>query len=263
MRHVLFALGLFAILAAVPAAAQEPAKTPAQEPAKAPAIAPEANQRLQEMCDFLKKQQAFSFKADVSQEQVYPSGQTIQYTRQVEVVLKRPDKLYARTTGDEIDRTFVYDGKTVTLYDKDKGTYATVDVPNTIDAALEFLSETYGVSAPLSDLLYSDPCQAMTGNISSGSFAGTSLVGGQTCCHLAFMQSDADWQVWINSGAQPTPRKLVINDKSLVGWPQYEAVLSDWTFSPQISDTTFTIDIPKEARKVDFLPLANAQGGQQ
>ena len=46
-------------------------KAPPGSPAKVPAPAPDPKQVLQQMCDFLKNQHQFSFKAEVYNDQVF------------------------------------------------------------------------------------------------------------------------------------------------------------------------------------------------
>jgi hypothetical protein len=251
MRRILLALVVLVLLGAVPAKAQPPAKTPD--------ITPEASTAVGAMCAFLKAQPVMAFSVEVAHEQVYPNGQTIQLTRLLDVVLKRPDKLFIRVTGDERDRVFVYDGKTVSMADFDKGVYAVLEVPPTVDGMLAMLSEKYGLAAPTSDFLYADPCAALLEDVLTGDLVGEHLAAGRPCLHLAFTQTDVDWQLWVEEGKQPLPRKLVITDKEKMGWPQYAATFTRFDFHPRLASGLFTFTPAKDARKIDFLPLAKGQ----
>jgi hypothetical protein len=255
MRRIFPVLVILAVLGAIPAKAQPPAQTPD--------ITPETTATIGAMCDFLKSQPLMAIKIEVAHEQVYPNGQTIQLTRLLDVVLKRPDKLYIRITGDERDRVFVYDGKTVAMADLDKGVYAVLDAPPTVDAMLTMLSEKYGLAAPTSDFLYSDPCAALLDDVKTGEVLGVHLAAGRPCQHLAFTQSDVDWQLWVEDGKQPLPRKFVLNDKEKMGWPQYSATFTSFDFHPRLPAGIFTFTPAKDARKIDFLPLAKGQGQEK
>lgn len=252
MRRIVPVLVFLALLCAVPAAAQTPADKP-------PDITPETKAAIGAMCDFLKKQPALTFSVEVAREQVYPNGQTIQLTRLLDVALKRPNKLFIRITGDERDRIFVYDGKTVAMADLDKGVYAVLDAPPTIDAMLTMLSQQYGLSAPTSDFLYSDPCVALLDDVKTGDLLGEHLAAGRPCQHLAFTQKDVDWQLWVENGKQPLPRKLVINDKEKMGWPQFSATFTHFDLHPRLAPGLFTFTPAKDAHKIDFVPLAKSQ----
>lgn len=252
MRRILPVLLALVLMGAVPASAQPPG-------GKAPDITPETNAAVGAMCDFLKKQKAVAVTVEVAREQVYPNGQTVQLTRRLDVAVKRPDKLFIRITGDERDRVFVYDGKTVAMADLDKGTYAVLDAPPTIDAMLAMLAHQYGLSAPTSDFLYSEPCAALLDDVKTGDLLGRHLAAGRPCLHLAFTQNDADWQLWVEDGKQPLPRKLVINDKEKMGWPQYSATFTHFDLHPRFPAGLFRFTPAKNARKIDFVPLATGQ----
>jgi len=265
MRHIVWFLGLL-VLFATPVvwagtegtgtgtAASSGDKTGNAAEKKKPDIAPEAAAPLGAMCDLLKSQQEFSFSAEVTEEQVYPNGQTISLTRIVEVAVKRPDKLYARIVGDGRDRVFVYDGKTVTVADLDRDVYATVETPPTIDATLDMLATKYGLAAPLSDLLHSDPCAVMLEDVRTGDFVGRHLAAGKVTDHLAFSQKEADWQIWVEDGPKPLPRKFVLNDKEVMGWPQFAATFTAWNLNPHLSAKLFVFTPEPDARRIDCPP---------
>ena len=61
---------------------------------------------------------------------------------------------------------------------------------------------------------------------------GSDLVEGVLCDHLAFSRDDTDWQVWIEAGERPVPRKLVITSIDLPGTPQFGVVIT--SFEPDV-----------------------------
>jgi hypothetical protein len=50
------------------------------------------------------------------------------------------------------------------------------------------------------------------------------------------------------------PRKLVFEYPNRPGSPQYTAFITEWSFAAPDSKL-FTPDVPKDAAKVEFLPL--------
>ena len=80
-------------------------------------------------------------------------------------------------------------------------------------------------------------------------------VDGVPCHHLAFSQESIDWQIWIEDGPQPVPRKLVITYKTEPGSPQYVARLSNWDFEPRFSKQYFEFEVPADAGEIEFLTL--------
>jgi hypothetical protein len=52
---------------------------------------------------------------------------------------------------------------------------------------------------------------------------------------------------------------VVLTHKQLPGSPQWTAYLSDWNFSPQLSDSLFAFTPPQGAQKIKFVPVQAAQ----
>jgi len=78
---------------------------------------------------------------------------------------------------------------------------------------------------------------------------GPGEVLGTTCQHYAFRQEGADWQVWIQKGDFPLPRKLVITTTDDPARPQHTAVYL-WNLAPSVNDAAFTFTPPSGARKI-------------
>jgi hypothetical protein len=221
--------------------------------AKGPDIEPKAREVLQQMCDYLKNLQQFSFQAEITEDVLLTSGQRIQYGRSVEASVRRPDRFRAESVGDTDNRLLVYDGKTITLMDRSKNFYTTIAAPPTIDAALEHGIQAFNLRAPLADLIYTKSYEYLTEGALSGFYVGLSKVQGVPCHHLAFREKDIDWQIWIEDSQTPVPRKFLITDKSARGL-QFTAVFTKWNTSAQLEDGLFTFVAPEKAEKIDILP---------
>jgi hypothetical protein len=234
----------------------------APKKAKAPDIEPKAGEVLKQMCDYLKNLQQFSVQAEITEDVLLTSGQRIQSARSVEASVRRPDRFRAESTGDTDDRQLVYDGKTITLMDKTKNFYTTIAAPPDIDAALEHAVQAFNLRAPLADLIYTRAYENLTAGVLSGFYAGLSKVQGVPCHHLAFRQKDIDWQIWIEDGPTPVPRKFLITDKKAQGL-QFTAVFTKWNTAPQLEDSRFTFVAPEKAEKIDILPAAAPASSQK
>ena len=212
---------------------------------------------LKAMGDYLKSSEQFSFHAAITFDEVIPSRQKIQYTASSDVAVHRPDKVYAERHGDLGDKRFWYDGKIMTLMDTKLGVYATEAVPEDIDSCMDHLMQKYGFSPPLVDLVYQDPYQILIENAEFGFYAGLHNVAGVRCHHLAFVQKDIDWQIWIEDGKQLVPRKIVITYKNIPESPQFSAVLSEWDLDAHLPDSLFNIDLAdtKNLEKIKFMTI--------
>jgi len=88
-------------------------------------------------------------------------------------------------------------------------------------------------------------------------------VGDTQCHHLLFEQENIDWQIWIDSGQPPLPRKLVITYKQEPGQPQYVATMDNWDLSPAVSKETFEFTPPADAKAVSMADLVSQERGEQ
>ena len=111
----------------------------------------------------------------------------------------------------------------------------------------------------MSDLIYSNAYERLTSGVISGFYAGLHKVAGVPCHHLAFRQKDLEWQIWIEDGPTPLPRKFLINDKKAKGL-QFTALFTKWNTSPQLEDSVFTFVPPEKAEKIDLGPAATPSG---
>jgi hypothetical protein len=236
----------------------------AQAPAKAgpPVVAAQADELLRQMGAYIGSAQEFTFHADITFDHVLPSGQKLQYEAAEDVALQRPGGLYVEWSGDLGDRQLWYDTKTVNLYDPATPFYASAAAPSDIDAMLDKAVKELGFSPPLADFLYSDPYQAVRGNVQYGIDLGVTVVNGRQCRSLAFVEKNIDWQVWIDTGPQLTPCKLVITYKTQPAQPQFSAVFTDWNFSPRIAAAVFTPELPPGTEKVPFAPVVASAAPQ-
>ena len=92
------------------------AKNGPQGGAKESAIDPDAMTALDKMGAYLRTVKAFQVKADVSDDDVMDDGQIIQFSKKVDIVAARPDRMRIEVDGDEGHRFFFFDGKNFTIY---------------------------------------------------------------------------------------------------------------------------------------------------
>ncbi|UCE88959.1 MAG: DUF2092 domain-containing protein [Pseudomonadota bacterium] len=235
---------------------------PAHAADKGGTIEPQADSVLKAMSDYLKNAKQFTFRSQVTYDQVRKSGQKITYGRIASVAIRRPNRLHAETAGDlQMDRIW-YDGERFTMLDLRQNVYSTVEVPSTIDKALDFMVEKYGVVSPIADVVQSNPYPILVSNVNRGEYLGLHSVRGTRCHHLAFTQDTIDWQIWVEDSGTPAPRKIVITYKNVKSAPQFTAYLEQWDFSPNLSKNLFTFTPPAGALKTDMAPLMEAPKGK-
>ncbi len=225
-----------------------------------PAIEARADRVLRQMGGFLKTARQFTFRAHSSFDRVTESGRKLQYEEIVIASVRRPNRFHVAIKGDLGNQRIWYDGKSITLLDLELNLYAFTEVPADIDGALDFMAKQFGVAAPLSDLVLSDPYTLMVENVKSGSYVGLHQVNGVKSHHLVFTQENIDWQVWVEDGIIPVLRKLVITYEQEKSSPQYTSMLSNWDFNPWLPVQIFEFQPPENAKKVEFSRLVKQPG---
>jgi hypothetical protein len=217
-------------------------------------IAPEAQRLLKASTDFLASQQQFSAETRNTLEVVLKSGQKIEFNHTARMSAQRPNKLRAERAGDLVDQVFVYDGKSLTLYNPKDKAFAQVAAPDTLEAMLEFARTKLDIVAPAGDLLNKNAYDILMDGVTDGFVVGKAVIEGVLCDHLAFRAPHVDLQVWVQQGAQPLPRKMLITTRDLPNAPQFAVTVTKWNLKPTFDAKTFRFTPPAGANRVDFLP---------
>ena len=220
----------------------------------------EAFEVLNEMSDALISLKEFTFDTEITNDVSLTSGETIQFSGTMKTSVKRPDHVYAIYTGDSGTREAWYNGNQITIYNESKKFYGQLKTPDSIDETMDFLMTNYGFSLPLADILTSDPYDSFMETTVGGMVVGNSSVRGKECTHLAFIGKYVDWQLWVADKKPALPCKLVINYKEIEGAPQYQAIFSNWNLSPDLSDSVFKANLPKDSVKIDFIDFKKQKG---
>jgi hypothetical protein len=240
--------------------ALEPAAEATPEPAAKATLEPAAMAALHSMGAYLRTLKAFQVEAATTDEDVLDDGEKIQYAGVTNILAQMPGRLRAEVSNDRRERLYLYDGKSFTLFAKRAHLYATVPAPPTVGQLANKLDEDYGFTVPLADLFRWGSPGWSTDGITAATDVGPSAVEETTCEQYAFRQEDIDWQIWIQKGDYPLPRKLVITTKTDDARPQHTAVFT-WNLAPSFNDETFTFDPPADAGKVvlaEIKPVAGA-----
>jgi hypothetical protein len=258
MKRLLLAAGLGLTVGAAPLAASAAAVTSRMAVPTTPTAAtvePAATQALDKMSAYLSTLSAFELQSQTSLDIVTQDGQRITLDGTAKYKAKRPDGLVLEIVSDRKSRTFVYDGKQLSVVSPQLGYYATVAAPPTIRQMLDQVRAKYGISLPLDDLFrWNDPA-SRTGReqVSSAFAVGDATIDGVATTQYAFREGKIDWQVWIEKGDKPLPRKLVIIDHADEANPTYTAVLS-WNTSPTLTAEDFAFRPPQGAKRIPLEP---------
>ena len=206
---------------------------------------------LEKMGYYLRTLKVFRVQTRTTRDEVLPNGQKIQREGKADLLVRRPDGLRAHVESDLQDRMYFYDGKSFTLYGRRVGYYATTSAPATLGELVDVLEEKYDIDVPLADLFLWGTDKAAMSQIKDAVDVGPSEIDSTTCEQYAFRQDGLDWQVWLQQGANPLPRKLVLTTTDDEARPEYSVTLT-WDLAPAYNDAAFTFDPPSDAKKIVF-----------
>ncbi len=259
-------IGMALACAISPALAQAPSQSSttmpqwaAQDPiANEGAIEDEAVAALKEMSDFLMTANTMQIVSNGSLDVVTNSGQRIQLDGKTTYKVRKPAGFVIDYESDIKSRRFIYDGKNFTVFSPKLGFYSTVAAPATNRDVLKTIYDKFGIALPLEDLFRwndgsnADRLQALKAAYN----VGVSTIDGVVTDHYAFREDNVDWEVWIQQGDQPFPRKLVIVDRHDPAKPTFIARLQ-WTMNPAFTDSDFAFVPDANAKKIQ---MATYQG---
>ena len=236
---------------------------PAIEPELAPGsrlIDPRADELVRQMSDRLARATSFALEAEEVHDEVPEQSPRQQLTNLRHVALRRPNRLVGDAAGDGINRSFWYDGKTFSALDKEQNVWAGGAVPATVDEALDWVFDQTGTVIPLADFIYADAYARLMGDVQRGVYLGIHEAAGVPCHHLSFEQATIDWQLWIDAGPEPLPRKLVIAYKTEDEVPQYTVTIRKWNLQPTLPDALFAFTPPEGATRIDVVAFGGPSG---
>ena len=244
---------LAATASAQPASTQMP-QSGMQDPiANEGVIEDSAVDALKEMSTFLTTAQTMQIVSNGSMDVVTNNGQRIQLDGRTTYKVRKPNGFVIDYQSDIKSRRFVYDGKNFTVYSPKLGFYSTVAAPPTNKEVLKTIYDKFGIALPLEDLFrwadgtHDDRIKALR----SAYEVGPATVDGVATDHFAFREDDVDWEIWIQQGDQPFPRKLVIVNRNDEAKPTFTARLQ-WTMNPAFTDADFTFVPDANAKKIQM-----------
>lgn len=248
------ATGRYLVLATVVALAaacsrERDPKTPEEAAAR-------GDQLLRKMSDTLKAAPALAFTVTEAHERVRRNGEKEPYTLTREVIVRRPDRLWAHTTGsgsDDRDVKVTYDGKAVTVVGDKHKIYATVNAPATLDETLDLVSERFDLRVSVADFLYSSPYDSFAATDAKGGWVRRTTVGGRSCEEVSYAMKAVDVTLSMSTEEPTLPCQAQITFKAEPGQPVTRMVFSKWNLQSQPPDDQFVAHVPEGYERIPIV----------
>jgi len=214
---------------------------------------------LKRMTDFMGSHDQFELIADIYDDELTDvENEDYILNQQSMISVKQPDRFRIDMfIDDKPHRNVIYNGSTLTLFDHNENLYTVIDVAETIDKTLDIVLGELDIAAPLTDFIYNNVDESFLQDIVSSDYIGEETVNDHLCHHLKFVQDSIDWHIWIETGEQPYPRKLMIQYKEKEGAPEYIAEFVKWEFGIEFNTDEFEFWVQEGAEQIDYIASAD------
>lgn len=262
-------LGFFALAACVAAAGccakTEPAAKETVAAAESPAadaqalerrIDPKADEALKAMSEFLGKQQTLEFLYRDTYDRPDETGQLIQYSHERKLTIARPNRMRIDVQGDLSNEQILFDGKEIIAYKKKENVYAKDAIAGTIDEMLDQARAKYQIEFPAAEIARADIYSKISKTAVRIIYVGQHYAGSVLCDHILVAGPNVEGQLWIEQGATPYPRKIVIIYRERPGTPRYTMTVESVKSPVNVSDDFFAFAPPANCEEIPFHPMA-------
>lgn len=215
-------------------------------------VAPVPSALLMNSYRYMGKLKHFSIDAVTTSDDTWLNEMVVTYTHHIHIDLKRPGQLRVITSGDLKEKEYYINNGHFTVYDALTNYYGELEVPKSIDKALDFLFEKYDVKSPLANMLYRDLDRRIPPR-NKGYYFGMSDVDGVACHHIGFVSATQEYQVWIEADEKPLIWKFVIIDKTEPEMLRSGTRLR-WNLNEKLDDRIFYFHPPQGAIEIDIEP---------
>ena len=208
---------------------------------------------LEQMVAYKSTLDKFVITGVISTDARLGAGLLVSNSEEISVSLSRPKSMRITNFDGEATKGLYFHNGMLTFFNSANMLYAQADIPEEIDAAMEFAMEELEIEAPLMDLIYQDAgARLLSSDATILYLVDNARVGGADCHHLAIRGPEVDIQLWIEEGDRPLPRQFMFTSKWEGGSPRFMANLS-WETDPDFEPDFFEFKAPEGATKIRFI----------
>ena len=209
---------------------------------------------LSRASEFLAGLPGFQVSIRCNYDAIQPDGQRVEFGELRNILIQRPNRMSAEVLRSDGDLDLLlYDGQALTAYKTADNVYARVEHAGSVDSAIVYLVRDLQIRFPLARLLLTSLPELVEQQAESVSLVEVNQLYEVSVDHLAVRTADVDFQIWVDQGDKPLPRRVVITYKNDPGQPQFRADFFDWDLSPEIAAETFILTPADGAEEILFL----------
>lgn len=202
---------------------------------------------LARMSSTLAESKTIMVAARIQREQVDQAGQTLDSYVTMQVVLKRPNRLYTATAGDVRPYETWYDGNVLTVYFPGRGRPLQGTYRSDGEVLLHARARPAQAFSELAPFLVSNPYAYLKRQIKSARVIGRVFVGDAWSYHLAFRGTHIDWQLWVTADDAALPTRFAVIFKDRPHQPRIVVEFIRWDLDAPMEPSLFRFHRPLEA----------------
>ncbi|HEY5723715.1 MAG TPA: DUF2092 domain-containing protein, partial [Allosphingosinicella sp.] len=210
------------------AAAPAPAGARPRPRVDAPA---EAAAAVQRSAAYLRSLSSLTLDARMEIDTFDEAGKPARERNVIHYEYSAPDGLFLDWSSNGEKRQIYSNGSAISLFLPASSTYVTLAERSTAGEALGMVIEDFDIVMPLPDFF------VWSGEKSPGPLPpvrrlGRQRIDGIVTDHYSVRQDDIDFQIWIDRGERPLPRRILIIAPEDPDMPRFAASLR-WTVEPR------------------------------
>lgn len=197
----------------------------------------------------------FSVQTQGTYEDVFNNTYRVDYETSSSLSVDRPDKIRIERFGLKMHQVFYFDGENFTLHNPYDNLYATELLSGNIEDMLHKARDSFGISGPASDLIYTNSFSLLIEDVNGATVVGKEMIGDVMCDHLLFSHPDVSFQIWISESTPYLPYKYVVTDITTPQRLSYSIVMKNWNADADMPGSIFKFIPPKGSKKIQFLKV--------
>lgn len=210
---------------------------------------------LERMSGVITELNSCRLKAHASFDEYVSGLGLIKKTEDADLLMKGPDKLYLSINGQGGQRSFFFNGKTLSYYSFSNNRYAQMPAPKTILGMADSIYSKFGIDLTAIDFFFPDFIDVLKQNSSFITMLGQVNLNGRPCFQIAGAMDSISYQIWVTNDPFFLPVKGVIVYTAKEMNPQFE-VDYDWELNQVYPDAIFEFTAPSGATKMNIVPAA-------
>ena len=219
---------------------------------------PDPRELLNRMGDAIASLESYRINGDAYADARLDAGLIIEHASQATLSVRKPDSVrITNITSEDMKELFFHAG-VLTVYTQSRNFYGQTDIPDGVEAALDYATDDLGIDAPMIDFVTGKVAERLIVDATDVQYLGTSLIRGHVYEHVVIRTPEIDIQLWIAAEGLPLPGKMALSAKWDGGSPR-TVVFMDWDTDPNIPSGSLKFEPPDGAIEISFETRLSAE----